>query len=159
MMSGEKNRRNAMRIWTTISGLSCIALGLAIATPAAPQTAEVKIGLIAPMSGPWARQGDLMLKGANLAIDDINSKGGIKSLGGAKLKLVVFDAGDTVEKAKSAAQRMIAQEPDLIGATGAWLSSFTLGVTDVTERAELPLLTLSYSEVITGRGFKYVFQT
>jgi branched-chain amino acid transport system substrate-binding protein len=133
-------------------------LAFAAFSPAAAQT-EVKIGLIAPMSGPWARQGDLMLKGANLAIDDINKQGGIKSLGGAKLKLIVFDAGDNVEKAKNAAQRMIAQEPDLVGATGAWLSSFTLGVTEVTERAELPVLTLSYSDQITARGFKYIFQT
>src|SRR5215216_3577356 len=128
------------------------------ATKVVAQT-EVKVGLIAPMSGPWARQGDLMLKGATLAIDDINRGGGIKALAGAKLKLVVFDAGDSVEKAKNTAQRMVAQEPDLIGATGAWLSSFTLGVTEVTERAELPILTLSYSDQITARGFKYVFQT
>jgi len=127
-------------------------------TPSVAQS-EVKVGLIAPMSGPWARQGDLMVKGANLAIDDINKAGGIKSLGGAKLKLMVFDAGDSVEKAKNAAQRMVAQEPDLIGATGAWLSSFTLGVTEVTERVELPVLTLSYSDQITARGFKFVFQT
>ena len=100
-----------------------------------------------------------MKKGADIAIEDINAQGGIKSLGGAKLKLIVFDTGDSVEKAKNAAQRMVAQEPDLVGATGAWLSSFTLAVTEVTERAELPLLTLSYSDLITARGFKYVFQT
>jgi branched-chain amino acid transport system substrate-binding protein len=135
-----------------------LGIGLGFAAPAAAQQ-EVKIGLIAPMSGPWARQGDLMLKGANLAIEEINRTGGIKALGGAKLKLLVFDAGDSVEKAKNAAQRMVAQEPDLVGATGAWLSSFTLGVTEVTERAELPVLTLSYSDQITDRGFKYVFQT
>ena len=136
-----------------------LGAGLGISAPAVAQTKEVKIGLIAPMSGPWARQGELMLKGANLAVDDINKQGGIKSLGGAMVKLLVFDAGDSVEKAKNAAQRMIAQEPDLIGATGSWLSSFTLGVTEVTERAELPVLTLSYSDQITSRGFKYVFQT
>src|SRR4029077_8893920 len=100
------------------------------ATPIRAQTAEVKVGLIAPMSGPWARQGDLMLKGAQLAIEDINQAGGIDAMAGAKMKLVVFDAGDTVEKAKNAAQRMVAQEPDLVGASGAWLSSFTLGVTE-----------------------------
>ena len=138
--------------------IAVAALTLATLSPAAAQT-EVKIGLIAPMSGPWARQGDLMLKGANLAIEDINKQGGIKALGGAKLKLIVLDAGDSVEKAKNAAQRMIAQEPDLVGATGAWLSSFTLAVTEVTERAELPVVTLSYSDQITERGFKYVFQT
>ena len=120
---------------------------------------EVKVAVIAPTSGPWARQGDLMVKGANLAIEHINAAGGIKALNGAKMKLLIFDAGDSVEKAKNAAQRMVAQEPDLVGATGAWLSSFTLSVTEVTERAELPVLTLSYSDAITSRGFKYVFQT
>ncbi len=142
--------------------LSCLAATLAAATSfgsGALAQDEVKIGLIAPLSGPWARQGDLMQKGAELAIDRINADGGIKSLGGAKIRLMTFDAGDSVEKAKNAAQRMVAQEPDLIGATGSWLSSFTLGVTEVTERAELPVLTLSYSDQITERGFKYVFQT
>jgi branched-chain amino acid transport system substrate-binding protein len=42
---------------------------------------------------------------------------------------------------------------------GAWLSSFTLAVTEVTERAELPWFTLSYADSITGRGFRYVFQS
>jgi branched-chain amino acid transport system substrate-binding protein len=147
--------------WTAVrrAVLAVGALGVMCVAPVAAQTKEVKVGLIAPMSGPWARQGDLMVKGANLAIERINTAGGIKALGGAKLKLLVYDAGDSVEKARNAAQRMIAQEPDLIGATGAWLSSFTLGVTEVTERAELPVLTLSYSDQITARGFKYVFQT
>ena len=138
--------------------LLALPLALAMGGAAAAQT-EVKVALIAPMSGPWARQGDLMLKGANLAIEHINAAGGIKAMGGARMKLLVFDAGDSVEKAKNAAQRMVAQEPDLVGATGSWLSSFTLGVTEVTERADLPVLTLSYSDQITARGFKYVFQT
>ena len=97
--------------------------------------------------------------GAEMAIEHINAQGGIKALGGAKLKLVVLDCGDTTEKAKNAAQRMVAQEPDLVAATGSYLSSFTLAVTEVTERAELPVLTLSYSDLITERGFKYIFQT
>ena len=47
----------------------------------------------------------------------------------------------------------------MVGGMGAWLSTFTLAVTEVTERAQLPWLTLSYADTITGRGFKYVFQT
>src|SRR6266568_3347238 len=136
------------------------ALGLAVSAPSIlAQVQEVKVGLIAPLSGPWARQCDLMVKGAQMAIDDINNGGGITSMGGAKLRLVTADAGDSTEKAKNAAQRFVASEPDMVGATGAWLSSFTLAVTEVTERAELPVLTLSYSDQITARGFKYVFQT
>jgi branched-chain amino acid transport system substrate-binding protein len=97
--------------------------------------------------------------GAELAIDDVNKSGGIKALGGAKLKLVLYDTGDSAEKAKNAAQRLVAQEPDVVGGMGCWLSSFTLAVTEVTERVELPWLTLSYSDLITGRGFKYDFQS
>lgn len=123
------------------------------------QAREVKLALVAPLSGPWARAGEMMRQGAELAVDDINRAGGIKSLGGAQLKLVVADAGDTPEKARNAAQRLQAEHPDLSGGAGAWLSSFTLAVTEMTERAHLPWLANSFSDQLTDRGFKYVFQT
>jgi branched-chain amino acid transport system substrate-binding protein len=146
-----------------LSRRSTVGLGLATALGvrrARAQTpAEVKIALLMPLSGPWARQGILEQMGARLAVDDVNAAGGIRSMGGAKLKLVEYDTQDSAEKAKDAAQRMVAQEPDLVGGFGCWLSTFTLAATEVTERAELPWLTLSYSDLITGRGFKYVFQS
>jgi branched-chain amino acid transport system substrate-binding protein len=141
---------------TVLSGAAAIGLS-GVARAQAP--AEVKVGLIVPMSGIYTRPGQVMRMGAEMGIEHINAKGGIKSLGGAKLKLVVIDCGDTTEKAKNAAQRMVAQEADLVAATGAYLSSFTLAVTEVTERAQLPMLTLSYSDLITDRGFKFIFQT
>ena len=139
--------------------LIATALGLAAQTAQAQQPTEIKVGLLVPLSGLYARPGAVMRMGAEMAIADINAQGGIKALGGAKLKLVVLDSGDTTEKAKNAAQRMVAQETDLVAASGSYLSSFTLAVTEVTERAHLPVLTLSYSDLITGRGFKYIFQT
>src|SRR5216684_6487326 len=140
-------------------GLALTAGALALPTIGRAQAKTVKIAMIAPLSGPWARQGQLMRMGADMALEEINGQGGIKALGGAKLELVVADAGDSTEKAKNAAQRLLAQEPDLIGGTGAWLSSFTLSVTEVTERAELPWITLSYSDAITNRGFNFIFHT
>ena len=140
-------------------GIGLAAATLLTAVDAGAQAKEVEVGLIAPMSGPWARQGEVMKMAADMAIETINRQGGIKSMGGAKLKLSVFDAGDSVEKAKNAAQRMVADSPNLVVATGAYLSSFTLAVTEVTERAQLPIVTFSYSDLITSRGFKYVFQT
>jgi branched-chain amino acid transport system substrate-binding protein len=140
-------------------GLAAVGVIGAGLRPAVAQATEVKVAMIAPLSGPWARQGQLMRMGADMALEEINQKGGVKALGGAKMSLVAADAGDSTEKAKNAAQRLLAQNPDLVGGTGAWLSSFTLAVTEVTERAQLPWLTLSYSDLITNRGFKYVFQT
>jgi branched-chain amino acid transport system substrate-binding protein len=147
--------------WFTSSILAVAAfvIAAAIPFPLSAQPKEVEVALIAPLSGPWARQGQLVRMGAEMAIDDINKAGGIKSMGGAKMQLIVSDAGDTAEKAKNAAQRLVAQYPDVVGGLGAWLSTFTLAVTEVTERAGLPWLTLSYSDAITGRGFHYVFQT
>jgi branched-chain amino acid transport system substrate-binding protein len=140
--------------------LGASALTTAVARRArAQQPAEVKAALIMPLSGAWARSGDLSRKGAEMAIDDINGAGGIKALGGAKMKLIVADCGDSPETAKTAAQRLLAQQSDLVGGVGAYVSSFTLAITEVTERAEVPWLTLAYSDAITNRGFKYVFQT
>src|SRR5947207_3317290 len=139
--------------------LGAISLAALRVGTASAQAKSVKIAMIAPLSGPWARQGQLLRQGADMAVEEFNSQGGIRSLGGAKLEIIYADAGDNTEKAKHAAQRLLSDHPDLVGGSGAWLSSFTLAVTEVTERAELPMLTLSYSDAITNRGFKYVFQT
>jgi branched-chain amino acid transport system substrate-binding protein len=140
-----------------------IVLALALVAPAlfirpAPAAEDVKIALVAPLSGRWARQGQLKKMGADMAIEEINSQGGIKALGGAKLVLREADAGDSVEKAVSAAQRVLTREKISAG-IGSWLSSFTLGVTEVAERLQVPWLSLSYADSITERGFKYTFQT
>ncbi len=120
---------------------------------------EVVFGLITPLTGAWAKSGDLSRKGAEMAVDDINKAGGIKALGGARVRLAVGDCGDSPEKAKNAAERLLSAEPTLVGGAGAYVSSFTLAVTEVTERAGVPWFTLSYADAITNRGFHYVYQT
>ncbi|HEY7541958.1 MAG TPA: ABC transporter substrate-binding protein, partial [Methylomirabilota bacterium] len=93
-------RRAAIKL-----GLTGAATMLAPRRARAQNPKEVKIALVVPLSGPWARQGQLEQLGAELAIEDVNKAGGIKALGGAKLKLVLYDTGDSAEKAKNAAQR------------------------------------------------------
>jgi branched-chain amino acid transport system substrate-binding protein len=131
------------------SRVSAVALvllvaAIAVVVPPAPAPAadDVKIALVAPLSGRWARQGQLKKMGAEMAIDEINGQGGIKALGGAKIVLREADAGDSVEKAVSAAQRVLTREKISAG-IGSWLSSFTLGVTEVAERMQVPWLSLS----------------
>jgi branched-chain amino acid transport system substrate-binding protein len=75
------------------------------------------------------------------------------------MRLISADAGESTETAVSAAKKLVADNPDLAGGTGAWLSSFTIAVTEVTERAHLPWLTVSAADAITHRGYKYIFQT
>jgi len=72
---------------------------------------------------------------------------------------VIADAGGAVDQVTAAAQRLVAQETDLVAGIGAWLSSFTLAATEVSERAQLPWLTLSWADSITNRGFRYIIAT
>jgi branched-chain amino acid transport system substrate-binding protein len=84
-MTHKLTRRSAAK------GLTLSAAALAFPAIGRAQAQSVKIAMIAPMSGPWARQGQLLRMGADLAVDDINARGGIKSLGGAKLKIIYAD--------------------------------------------------------------------
>ena len=57
-----------------------------------PEEVEpIKVGIVEPMSGDGAYYGSLLLTGFEFAVNEINSQGGIKSLGGAPLELVVGD--------------------------------------------------------------------
>src|SRR5262245_53412681 len=120
----------ARRVLAAVLGLAMLGETSTLASKSAlaQQVKPVKIGVIVPLSGAWARQGQLVKMGAETAVAEINAGGGIKALGGAKLELIALDAGDSPEKAKNAAQRLVAQEPEVVGGMGAWLSSFTLAV-------------------------------
>jgi branched-chain amino acid transport system substrate-binding protein len=119
---------------------------------------EVNIGLLAPFSGLWAEQGRLMRIGAEMAIEDINNGGGIKSLGGAKLKLVVADTGATVETATNAAQRLLGAG-NISALDCCWLSSFTLAAREIAERLHVPILTFASNDGIVQGGYKYIFRS
>jgi len=44
-----------------------------------------------PLSGPSASPGNNAIRGWNIAVEEVNSAGGIKSLGGAKIKTLLGD--------------------------------------------------------------------
>ena len=55
------------------------------------QPKPVKVGLVHPVSGGLAYSGGQSRMGAQMAIDEINAAGGIKSMGGAKLEALLGD--------------------------------------------------------------------
>lgn len=150
-----RRRSRGLVVVQMAAALSLSPVASRVVLAADPQT--VSIALIAPLSGDWGEQGVLMREGAEFAVDEINNQGGIKSLGGAKLKLVVADTGNSVETAVSAAQRVLGSG-DISAAVGCWLSSFTLATTEIAERVHVPWLTFSYADKVTARGYKYTFR-
>lgn len=129
------------------------ALGLSAASP----QSTIDIGVIGPFSGPWADHGKLMRVGAEMAIEDINKAGGIKSMGGAKLSMIAADTGPSVETTTSATQRLLSQNK-LAAFVCCFLSSFSLAASEIGERQQVPMLTFSYSDQLVRRGYKYIFR-
>ncbi|GAC1327258.1 MAG: amino acid ABC transporter substrate-binding protein [Beijerinckiaceae bacterium] len=140
------------------------ALGLIGGTVAVPfmmhpafAAEAVNVGVVLPLSGANAQFGVNSRNGIELVADQINQAGGIKSLGGAKINLIVADATSTPTTAATVAQRLITQN-SVSAILGAFVSSLTIAISEVTERRDIPLLTMSFADQLTGRGFKNIFQ-
>jgi branched-chain amino acid transport system substrate-binding protein len=66
---------------------------------------SIKVGLVAALSGPSAQSGEAITRGLQLAIDEINAKGGL--LGGRMLELVQRDDESSPPKGLIAARELI----------------------------------------------------
>src|SRR5699024_2868 len=146
----------------TVTRRQALAGGTALlATPFVSRISRaqdpVNVGVILPLSGPNAQFGINSRDGIQLVADEINEAGGIQSLGGAPINLVIADATSNPTQAATVAQRMMSQD-SVVAVLGAFASSLTLAISEVTERRRIPLLTMSFSDEITGRGFQNVFQ-
>lgn len=118
----------------------------------------VKIAFLNPLSGGNADAGKQDLDAAKLAVDDINAAGGIKSLGGAKVELVVSDTTSDPTQAKSVAERTFSSG-DISGVVGTGISGLTLPILPILEKNQIPAVTNSISNDITKQGYKYIFET
>ena len=121
------------------------------------QSRSVNIGVVQPLSGANAQFGINCRNGIELVADSINAAGGIKALGGAKINLIVSDATSNPVTASTVAQHLITQN-ELTAVLGAFVSSLTLAISEVTARADIPFLTESFADEITGRGLESVFK-
>ena len=134
-------------------------LGGAPSTWAADQVVKVvKIGNILPLSGPSASVGQQGKYAQDMAAEEINAAGGIKSLGGAKLQMLYTDSEGKPEKGVAEAERLI--NTDKVNVlTGCWNSAVTYPVTAVAERYGIPFMVpVSVEDKITEQGFKTVFR-
>ncbi|MGB9729339.1 MAG: ABC transporter substrate-binding protein [Thermoprotei archaeon] len=124
-----------------------------------PAVKEIKVGVILPLSGSLAETGADLKRGIDFAVDEINSAGGIKNLGRAKLTIVYGDsAGDPSTGAREA-ERLITEEK-VVALVGAYQSAVTKTASDVAESYNVPFLNPdSSSPTLTERGYQWFFRT
>ncbi len=146
-------------ITTILAGCMGMALSAALfAAPALAADKTIKIGNVEPLSGPSASVGVQGKQAREMAIEEINAAGGIKSLGGAKLELVYADSKSDPTVGVTETERLINTEKVNL-MTGCWNSAVTYPATQVAERYGIPFVVpVAVRDTITERGFKNVFR-
>ena len=115
--------------------------------------AEHLVAIAGPMTGQYASAGDQIRKGAEMAIADINAKGGVL---GEKLVLEIGDDACDPKQAVSVANTMVNKK--IVFMHGHWCSSSTIPASDVYYESQIPMATVSTNPQVTERGLKNIFR-
>jgi branched-chain amino acid transport system substrate-binding protein len=118
----------------------------------------ITIGGPNPLTGTYAENGQDDIAGMQVAADEINAAGGIKSLGGAQIRIVSGDtSSDDPAQAQTVTQKLI-ESSHVTALVGSYLSSLSLTSSTAAERAGIPYLTTSTVDTLTSRGYRNVFE-
>jgi branched-chain amino acid transport system substrate-binding protein len=140
--------------------LKSAAAGAAlVASPAVlrAQAAAIKIGILQPVTGALAQDGEHGKLGAEIALAEINAAGGIKSMGGAKLEMVFGDARSNPEAGTQEVERM--QSEGVAAIVGGFASPICLAASQAASRYDIPyIVDVGVSDQIVKRGLKNTFR-
>jgi branched-chain amino acid transport system substrate-binding protein len=141
-----------------LKGAAGAVLAASPLATARAQTREIKVGFLLPLTGAFAEAGQLNKRAAEMAVEEINQGGGVKSLGGAKL-VALFGNSSSVDEANTETERLLSRER-VIAIIGAYSSGATISSSVIAERASIPyLVPNALADEITGRGLKFVFKS
>jgi branched-chain amino acid transport system substrate-binding protein len=146
------NRRSML-----LAAAGGMAMGATTPRRARAQEQEVRVGVLSPMTGPAARFGAIQQSTLAIATEEVNDAGGIRSLGGAKVRLLFGDTRGEADMGVTETERLVTREK-VHALIGAFQSGVGLPSSAVAERYEIPWLNFGTVDRITGRGFKYVFR-
>jgi branched-chain amino acid transport system substrate-binding protein len=129
-------------------GLACTASAVVAPLPIrAREDPPVKIGMVEPLTGVFARLAEAEVAGARLAIEEINHGGGIL---GREAQLLVVDSANEIMTGVQQTRRLIDKDQvDFIA--GNVNSAIALAMTRVTaEKGKLHIVTGGHTDEITG---------
>ena len=101
-----KQRTSGVSRRTFLAGSTVLAGAIGAPGLVGAQPAAVKVGMIHPVTGFVAYNGQQSRLGGTMAIEDVNKAGGIKSMGGAKLEALLGDSQSKVEVGVAEVEKM-----------------------------------------------------
>ncbi|WP_043832087.1 ABC transporter substrate-binding protein [Muricoccus aerilatus] len=138
---------------TAASGAALLAMPAVLRAQPAP----VKIGLLQPLTGALAQDGELGRLGAEAAVAKINADGGLPALGGAKIELVVADARSNPEAGAQEVEKL--QGEGVVAIVGGFASPICLAASQAAARYDLPyVVDVGVADGIVTRGLANTFR-
>ena len=145
------HRRTFLKTAGAVAGT--VALGFPAVLRA--QAPTVKIGVIHTVTGPLAEPGQACRLSAQIAAEAINAAGGIKSLGGAKLELLLGDTQSKPDVARTEAERLINTGAQML--MGPFSSGDAAAMVPVVQQRRVPfLIDIAAADPITANVAKAV---
>jgi branched-chain amino acid transport system substrate-binding protein len=145
-----------MKKCVVLAGLLFLVLAFG-AAHAADKT--VVIGMQGPITGAWAYEGQMAKQSCEIAADLINKKGGIKSLGGAKVMIKVEDDAGEPKSGALAAQKLAVQK-DVSAVVSTYGSSVCEPASNIYEKFKKVNIGYGVTAVrLTQNNLKYFFRT
>jgi branched-chain amino acid transport system substrate-binding protein len=114
----------------------------------------IEIGLLADLSGPSALSDSHTVNGAQLAVDQINARGGIH---GQMLKLVIEDDRDQNQAGVSAYEKL-ASDPNIVAIVSSVRSTIVQATLPYVLRDQIPTLIGGTDPKLTHIGNPWVFR-
>lgn len=149
-----RRRRLAVLVTSAVAVTGAVA-GCGSGSSSGGSSDPIKIGIVVPLSGQLASYGKGAKAGIKFVTKQINSAGGIKSLDGRKIKLVVADTATDPSDATSAIRRMIDKE-HVSAVLGPISSTVASATAPITERAGMPDIAIETTSVYGKRSFYIV---
>ena len=134
---------------------AAILLTLGYAPPGVAQQKTFTVGVPLPLTGAEAKFGEMEKQAYEMAIEEINAKGGVK---GMKLALDIQDSGGKPETATAIVEKFITMNKYPI-VVGEYTSQCSYAVAGVSEKYKVPYLVVTgAADKITQQGWKYVYR-
>lgn len=130
------------------------AVALAFGVTSAAQAADLKIGMVLPMSGPFAPYGEQILNGARLYLEQNQQK-----LGDRTVELIVKDdTGVAPAVSRRAAQELVNRDKvDILAGFGLTPSAFSVG--PLATQAKVPMIVMNAATSSVTEKSPYIVRT
>ena len=130
---------------------SCLALTCAASFAAEP----IRIGLMGPMTGSWASEGQEMKQVLDLLAEQYNQAGGVL---GRQIEILAEDDAGDPRTASLAANRLVSR--GVVAVIGTYGSSITEASQSIFDEAEIVQIANGSTAIrLSEKGLKYFFRT